>query len=91
MPKSKIQKRAEAEKRRIDSINNSIVSDILSVNQSGDIEENIPLVSIDIKENVTGKIVVGYPYSQKAFDLGQSIPRHHSTGLVGEFPHKIFY
>jgi hypothetical protein len=72
--------------------NNLSVSDTLLVTESGNLEEVIPLVSIDIKEeDVTGKIVVGYPYSQKAFDLGENIPRHHSTGLIGEFPHKILY
>ncbi len=34
---------------------------------------------------------VPYPYSQKAFDLGEPTLKHHSSGLIGEFPHKILY
>jgi hypothetical protein len=43
----------------------------------------------EVLENSEKKVPL--PYSQKAFDLGEPILKHHSSGLIGEFPHKILY
>lgn len=41
--------------------------------------------------SILSEIKVKKPYSQKAFDLGEPVLKHHSSGLIGEFPHKILY
>ncbi len=96
MPKSKEQRRDEAEKRRKrglamltlnQMVDGVMLNGSLSVAQSGEIVDDSDKKPL----NKDFKLLVQSPYSQKAFDLGEPVLKHHSSGLIGEFPHKILY
>lgn len=61
----------------------------LSVSETGNITEDKPP---ETPKNPETKDKVKIHWNKKAFDLGsEKILRHHSSGLIGEFPHKILY
>lgn len=97
MPKSVKQKREEAENRKKrglamltlnQMVDGVILGDNFSISASGEIIEDSDEKSLN---NKVFKTSVQPPYSQKAFDLGEPTLKHHSSGLIGEFPHKILY